>query len=145
MCVAAGSPQEPRPSIERLYFLPVRAPTWPTHFKNEISMYGVCPHLRSSFYPRRQAHRSQQLAGFNFISVLARTEDGAQMKPFGTGTSAPSGLPRGRPRGSLNLGRGKRAEFAFFKSPPGGHFCCENRHFCPAAGVNYISDISQPL
>jgi hypothetical protein len=41
MCVAAGSPQEPRPSIERLYFLPVRAPTWPTHFKNEISMYEV--------------------------------------------------------------------------------------------------------
>eukprot|EP00966_Prymnesium_polylepis_P246227 5695310-Prymnesium_polylepis.1 len=78
-------------------------------------MYEVCPHLRSSFYPRRQAHRSQQLAGFNFISVLARTEDGSQMKPFGTGTSAPSGLPRGRPRGrprgSLNLGRGKRAEF----------------------------------
>ena len=23
------------------------------------------------------------------------------------------------------LGRGKRAEFAFFKSPPGGHFCRE--------------------
>jgi hypothetical protein len=37
--------------------------------------------------------------------------------------------PRDRPRGRPNLGRGKRAEFAFFKSPPGGHFAA--RHTNP--------------
>jgi hypothetical protein len=37
--------------------------------------------------------------------------------------------PRGRPRGRPNLGRGKRADFAIFKCPPGGHFAA--RHTNP--------------
>ena len=43
--------------------------------------------------------------------------------------------------GHPNLGRGKRADFVFFKSPPGGHFCREYR--CPADKARLARTLSR--